>query len=88
MTAFEGAVCGGDQVVESGLRNIEAGFVVKATIVKGPVFGFQSIEEEKFFFHLVDGLENQLVTGRQVFDFVCQSYVNGPELLVKGIGEE
>ena len=40
------------------LMYVEAGIVVKVSIIKGPVFGFQSVREGEFFFHLVDSLEN------------------------------
>lgn len=40
---------------------IEVVPVVQLAIFKGPVFGFESVKEEEFLFHLTDHLKDQLV---------------------------
>ena len=70
VTALKGTVGGGNQIVVGQFGNIEMGFVIEASIIKCPILSPQPIEEEKPFFHLMDGLKDQWVAG-EVLDFVC-----------------
>ena len=58
MAAFKETMSGGDQVVVGWFKDIEASLVIELSIIKGPIFSFQPVEEGKFFFHLVDGLKD------------------------------
>ena len=58
MAAFKGTVGGSNQIVVSWFGDIEPSFVVESSIIEGPIISSQSVEEGKFFFHLMDSLKN------------------------------
>ena len=71
MAAFKGAVGGSDQIMAGQFRDIETSCIIELSIIEGPIFGSWPVKEGKFFFHLVDGLKDEQVTGGGVLDFVC-----------------
>ena len=58
VTAFKRTVGSGDQIVASWLGNIETEFIIEASIIEGPILSSSSVEEGKFFLHLMDGLKD------------------------------
>ena len=68
VATLKGAMGSRDQVMVGNFRNVEAGLVIKMSIIKGPIIGFQSVEEGELLSHLVDGLEKQQVTGGSLED--------------------
>ena len=58
MATLEGAMGSSNQIMASWFRDIETSFVIELSIVEGPILGSQSVEERKFFFHLMDSLKD------------------------------
>ena len=71
MATFEGAVGSSDQIMAGWFGDIEVSLVIESSVIKGPILGSRPVEKGKFFFHLVDSLEDEQVTGGGVFEFVC-----------------
>ena len=63
IAAFKGTMGGRNQIMAGQFGDIEVVLVVESSIVKGPILGLQPVEEGKFFFYLVDSLEDQWVAG-------------------------